>query len=65
MELREMVKQARGDRTQAEVAELLGVTTQAVSNWETGANEPSITNLRKLGIELEYILAASNIGREP
>lgn len=57
MELPDMVKRARGERTQAELAEELGVTPQAVSQWETGANDPSIANLKRLGIEVRYVLS--------
>lgn len=59
MELSEMVKRARGARTQAELAEELGVSPQAVSQWETGAYEPSSKNLEKLGIKLKYVLEVS------
>lgn len=34
--------------TQAEVAEELGVSRQAVSRWETGEISPSVENLRRL-----------------
>lgn len=38
----------RCNMTQEFVAESLGVTRQAVSKWETGAAEPSTTNLLAL-----------------
>jgi transcriptional regulator with XRE-family HTH domain len=56
MELKELVKKARGERTQAEVAKQLGVTPQAVSQWETGATNPSQENLKELGIETRYVI---------
>lgn len=34
--------------TQEFVAEKIGVSRQAVSNWESGASEPSTTNLMKV-----------------
>lgn len=34
--------------TQEFVAERVGVSRQAVSNWESGASEPSTTNLMKV-----------------
>lgn len=46
--------------TQEQVAEALDVTRQAVSKWETGAAEPSTSNLMALaklyGIELSELL---------
>ncbi|NBT33393.1 MAG: helix-turn-helix domain-containing protein [Rhodobacteraceae bacterium] len=34
------VRQIRGERSQAELAQLLGVTQATVSRWETGAQKP-------------------------
>lgn len=46
--------------TQEQVAEALDVTRQAVSKWETGAAEPSTSNLMALaklyGIDLSELL---------
>ena len=46
--------------TQEQVAEALDVTRQAVSKWETGAAEPSTSNLLALaklyGIDLSELL---------
>ena len=46
--------------TQEQVAEALDVTRQAISKWETGAAEPSTSNLMALaklyGIELSELL---------
>ena len=46
--------------TQEFVAESLGVTRQAVSKWESGASDPSTTNLMALaklfGVTAEEIL---------
>jgi transcriptional regulator with XRE-family HTH domain len=56
MELKELVKKARGERTQADIAKQLGVTPQAVSQWETGATNPSPQNLKELGIEMRYVI---------
>ena len=46
--------------TQEFVAETLGVSRQAVSKWESGASDPSTTNLIALaklfGIEAEELL---------
>jgi transcriptional regulator with XRE-family HTH domain len=37
----ERLKKLRGSRTQGEVAEALGVTPMAVSQWENGLRMPS------------------------
>ena len=46
--------------TQEFVAETLGVSRQAVSKWESGASDPSTTNLMALsklfGVETESLL---------
>ena len=60
--LREVLKQHRVDckMTQEFVAESLGVSRQAVSNWESGASDPSTTNLLALaklfGVSAEELL---------
>lgn len=45
--------------TQAEMAELLGVTQNTIFNWENGKSEPSATQLRNIsnitGVPMEYI----------
>lgn len=48
--------------TQEFVAEALGVSRQAVSKWETGATEPSTTNL--IAIAKLYDIAAEEILKE-
>ena len=44
---------------QKEMAKILGVTYQTVSNWENGKTEPSLTQLRKIselsGIPMDFI----------
>ncbi|MCD8016471.1 MAG: helix-turn-helix domain-containing protein [Oscillospiraceae bacterium] len=46
--------------SQLELAEVMNVSRQAVSRWETGASTPSTENLRLLGelygVTLEYLL---------
>lgn len=49
--------------TQAQVAEELGVTTSAVSQWEQGATEPSISNLEKLSRLLDVTFEWLATGR--
>jgi len=46
--IKDQVVLARGKRTGAEFARLLGVSSAAVSNWEHGENEPSTEILIKL-----------------
>ena len=60
--LGEVLKQHRVDSkmTQEFVAESLGVSRQAVSKWESGASDPSTTNLMALaklfGVSAEDLL---------
>lgn len=60
--LGEVIKQHRVDckMTQEFVAEILGVSCQAISKWENGVSDPSTTNLRALAklfdIEAEELL---------
>ena len=62
--LGEVLKQHRTNckMTQEFVAEALGVSRQAVSKWESGASDPSTTNLMALA-EL-YGVAAEDLLRE-
>lgn len=60
--LGQVIKQHRMDckMTQEFIAETLGVSRQAVSKWESGASDPSTTNLMALaklfGITAEDLL---------
>ena len=60
--LGEVIKQHRVDckMTQEFVAEILGVSRQAISKWENGVSDPSTTNVRALAklfdIEAEELL---------
>ena len=60
--LGEVLKQHRVDckMTQEFVAEIIGVSRQAVSKWERGASDPSTTNLMALaklfGVDAEDLL---------
>ncbi|MBE6990646.1 MAG: helix-turn-helix transcriptional regulator [Ruminococcaceae bacterium] len=61
--LGEVLKAHRVERqmTQEFVAESLGVSRQAVSKWESGASDPSTSNLlalaRLFGVSAEELLA--------
>lgn len=59
---------SRCKMTQEFVAEAIGVSRQAVSKWETGAAEPSTSNLLQLaklyGISAEELLNAASAGTE-
>ena len=58
----QIIKRLRKERglTQESLAERLGVTFQAVSKWESGASDPSTTNLMALaklfGVSAEDLL---------
>ena len=60
--LGEAIKQHRIEckMTQEFVAEIIGVSRQAVSKWESGASDPSTTNLMALaklfGVDAEDLL---------
>ena len=43
--------------TQAELAEQIGVTSQAVSQWERGETTPEVRNLRRIAAALQVPLA--------
>ena len=46
----EKIRQARENAglSQKQLAEALGLDQSAVSNWETGKNEPTLHNLRRM-----------------
>lgn len=56
------VKSIRGKRTQAEFAELLGVSQPTITGWEKGVNLPSLDSLERLadivGVSPELFLAS-------
>ena len=57
MELKQIIRQIRGDRTQAELANELNVSIQAVSQWETGSTKPSPETMKKnLGIQTHFVI---------
>lgn len=62
--LGEVLKQYRTSckMTQEFVAEALGVSRQAVSKWESGASDPSTTNL--MALAKLYGVAAEDLLRE-
>ena len=55
MGLRERIKALRKKKnlSQAELADLVGVKSYSVADWEQGRSEPSIENLNKLAVALE------------
>ena len=59
--LSEVVKKARGDRTQRQFAKYLGVSFAAVRSWEEQESYPGLPNLEKIanasGMILEDLLA--------
>ena len=62
MELKDRIAAVRkaAGLTQEQLGELLGVTRQAVSKWESGASDPSTSNLLALaklfGVSAEELL---------
>lgn len=51
-------------KTQAEWAELLGVDTATVSNWENGKTQPKLEDIRAMsdlsGIPMDFIFMRPN-----
>lgn len=47
------LRHIRGDRTQQEFAELLGLTRSALANYETGRTKPKLSSLREIAEKLE------------
>jgi len=58
-----MLRTAKGIK-QIELADEMGVNQSAVSNWETGRNEPDNNTLRRLseyfGVSIDYLLGRSD-----
>ena len=52
------LREALGIGTQAELAQLLGVTQQTVSRWEAGSSRPRSDDLSKLAAALKVDVAA-------
>ncbi|MBD2488981.1 helix-turn-helix domain-containing protein [Aulosira sp. FACHB-615] len=46
--LAEIIREARGDRSQGKFARDLGVNPGTVRNWELGDSEPSLGNLKAI-----------------
>ena len=67
MELAQRLAEARKARglSQAEAAEQLGVSRQAISRWETGAGIPTLDNLMQLGTLYQVSLDALVYGAGP
>lgn len=56
MELKDLVRQARGTKKASEFARELGVTRQAVYQWENDLRDPSEEMLTKMGIQTQYVM---------
>ena len=67
MELAQRLAEARKARglSQAEAAERLGVSRQAISRWETGAGIPTLDNLMQLGTLYQVSLDGLVYGAGP
>lgn len=67
MEISERLQQLRklANYSQEQLADMLGVSRQAISKWESGQSNPDINNVIKLSgiynVSTDYIL----IGKEP
>ncbi len=51
--------------SQAELASMLGVTQQALSNYENGLREPDLDTINKIanyfGVSIDYLLCRTNV----
>lgn len=54
-EFKDYVKSKRGTRTHEEFAASLGVSKQAVGQYENGTSRPGDEVLRKLGLEKGFL----------
>lgn len=65
------IKQLRQEKNilQSDLAEILKVRQNTISNWETGRNEPDQQALYELSrffdVSIDYILGNSDIKKEP
>lgn len=50
--LSELIRTARGDRSQREYAESVGVTQFAVHHWESGESFPGLESLIKIAVSM-------------
>lgn len=57
MTLREALRKARGDRSQASIAELIGVKQSTISSWESDAGRTCLPSAHRL----EAVAAAYRI----
>lgn len=69
MEFHERLKQLRKEKkmTQAALAKELAYGATAISNYESGHNQPSITDLKKIAsifnVSMDYLLGVNEIRR--
>lgn len=65
------IKQLRQEKNilQSDLAEILKVRQNTISNWETGRNEPDQQALYELSkffdVSIDYILGNSDVKKEP
>lgn len=70
MEFKERLKNLRKEKqlTQVRLSEMLNYGYTAIANYESGRNEPSITDLKKIAaifdVSLDYLLGVSD-ARQP
>ncbi|MGM9560174.1 helix-turn-helix transcriptional regulator [Anaerovibrio slackiae] len=62
--MKNKLQDIRGNRTQAEMAAIYGVTQQCWSNWEKGKKLPGLTTCKRLsddsGLPIEKIFFGAN-----
>lgn len=67
MEFKDRLKALREEKgiKQCDVAEELDYVTSAISNYESGRNEPCISNLKKIAryfdVSMDYLLCVNDI----
>lgn len=71
MEISERLQQLRKDSnySQEQLADMLGVSRQAISKWESGQANPDLNNIIKLtqiyNVSADYILMGKETVKEP
>ena len=60
-----LIERKKSGLSQGQLADMLGVTRQSVSKWESGAAVPELAKLvaiaEVVGVSLDYLVGRSNV----